>query len=220
MEKPTTISSRDTKNLIYEAHQRGLFLGTNYWTRYLPIFVQALELESSGVIGPVKHIRGDLGFQAVTYKPDPWFDRFLRMPGGGILRDLGGYLLLYFLKFGHINSSQSNVSDPIRPNAYSNLAVKSFGTREFVNGTQIDVSSSFLLVNQATRLEAQFSLSLERDSPMEVQVIGTHGTMYFKNSAICPQNIEVTVFDDANSPGADIMPRPCCQQQLLKSEGF
>lgn len=196
MEKPTAIDTEQTIQLIKYARIRELFFTTNYWTRQFPIYVLAKQLINLGHIGEVKSIRGDLGFQAV-YNDSDYYDRFFNPQlGGGAMNDLGGYLISYFLEFSR---------SPLIP------LVRSEGEKV----GDVDTAVSFLLGKSGV-----FSVSILRDSSFDVQLLGSHGIIDFKASAIAPSTIDLTVRVDANSRNASLIPFPCCAQPLAFIQKF
>jgi predicted dehydrogenase len=70
LEKPATIASAQFDTLAALAARKRLLLVTNYWTRFFPVVKWAREVVSSGALGEVVHMTGDMAFQAVS-RPSP-----------------------------------------------------------------------------------------------------------------------------------------------------
>lgn len=87
-EKPFTVTAAEAREIVALARQRGLFAMEAMWTRYLPVIRQAREWLRSGVIGEVKLLKAEFGFDA-GWNPE---GRLLdREKGGGTLLDAGIY---------------------------------------------------------------------------------------------------------------------------------
>jgi len=97
-EKPLTINTADTKEVISLAREKKLFLMEAMWTRFVPPIVKLRELLHDGTIGEVRMLQADFG-HCLTRDPN---HRLLnRDLGGGAILDLGGYVVaLSFMIFG------------------------------------------------------------------------------------------------------------------------
>ncbi|NLY47910.1 MAG: Gfo/Idh/MocA family oxidoreductase [Clostridiales bacterium] len=91
-EKPFTINSRETEELIRLAKENNVFLMEAMWTKFLPASLQVKKWIKEGRIGKVRHIKANFGFYNEF---DP--DSRLYNPelGGGALLDLGIYPITY-----------------------------------------------------------------------------------------------------------------------------
>ena len=87
VEKPMTVTAAATRDLAATARERGVFLMEAYWTRFLPLTRDLLDVVASGAVGRVLSVHADLGF------PAPESARRFHDPeiGGGSLLDLGPY---------------------------------------------------------------------------------------------------------------------------------
>eukprot|EP01041_Mallomonas_annulata_P009527 gene9527-19814_t len=85
VEKPTSMTADQTKEMFALAKHKGLLLTTNFWTRYFPAFRYARKHVDNRAIGKIISIRGDLGFQAPPDSSNKLFNPNL---GGGSLYDL------------------------------------------------------------------------------------------------------------------------------------
>ncbi|WP_432507694.1 Gfo/Idh/MocA family protein [Kineococcus arenarius] len=87
VEKPMTVTAAATRDLVATARERGVFCMEAYWTRFLPLTRELLDVVASGAIGEVLSVHADLGF------PAPESARRFHDPaiGGGSLLDLGPY---------------------------------------------------------------------------------------------------------------------------------
>ncbi len=87
-EKPFTINAAEAEAVIATARARKLFLMEAMWTRYLPLTIRLREMLAAGVIGDIRMIVADLGFQ---FDYNPQGRLFNPDLGGGALLDVGIY---------------------------------------------------------------------------------------------------------------------------------
>lgn len=87
-EKPLTITADQTRALMSEAREAGLFLAEALWTWTLPAIRTALSWARDGRIGAIRHVDARFGFHA---HPDPEARLFNPALAGGALLDLGIY---------------------------------------------------------------------------------------------------------------------------------
>lgn len=91
-EKPFTINSRDTEELISLAKKHGVFLMEAMWTKCLPASLKVKEWIKNGRIGKVRHIKATFGFYT---EYDPHSRLYNPSLGGGALLDVGIYPITY-----------------------------------------------------------------------------------------------------------------------------
>ncbi|MCB0188518.1 MAG: Gfo/Idh/MocA family oxidoreductase, partial [Caldilineaceae bacterium] len=91
-EKPMTMSYADTRLLIDTARQHQLLLMEGVWSRFQPNYRRLKELLKEGLIGEVKLVRADFGFDA-GWQPE----RRLLNPdlAGGGTYDVGVYPIMF-----------------------------------------------------------------------------------------------------------------------------
>jgi len=94
-EKALTLNSREARELVGLARERGLFLMEAMWTYCNPLIRHLAALVADGVIGEVRHVASNFGFHA-DFPPE----HRMRNPelGGGALLDLG----VYPVSFAHL----------------------------------------------------------------------------------------------------------------------
>ncbi|MDO6695319.1 Gfo/Idh/MocA family oxidoreductase [Aliiglaciecola sp. 3_MG-2023] len=89
-EKPITVSVNECVELQTIAKQKNVFLMEALWTYFLPSVLQAKQWAEQGLIGKIKHIKADFGYQVP-------YDAIGRMYNpelaGGCLFDMGIYPL-------------------------------------------------------------------------------------------------------------------------------
>jgi len=87
-EKPLTMNTWQTEQVINLAREKNVFLMEAMWTRFLPVFRQVEKWLAEGLIGDVQMLHAAFGFA------NPWTaeDRHVDLKtGGGALLDLGVY---------------------------------------------------------------------------------------------------------------------------------
>src|SRR5262245_20523103 len=88
VEKPFAVNEPQALRMIDAARRDGVFLMEAMWSRFLPSYVQLIELLGQGVIGVVQMVDGNLGYQTPADRSPAKFDR---ERAGGSLLDLGVY---------------------------------------------------------------------------------------------------------------------------------
>ena len=89
-EKPFAINSRQAREMVEMARNKGLFLMEAIWSRFLPAYRHLVDLVEDGRIGRPIFVEADFGFRR-AFDPE---DRLFRLDlGGGGLLDLGIYPL-------------------------------------------------------------------------------------------------------------------------------
>lgn len=91
-EKPLAINSRQAQKIVETARRKKVFLMEAIWTRFLPSFEKTMELIENQVIGEIKTVRADFGFNC---KYDPQHRLFNLDLGGGSLLDVGIYPVFF-----------------------------------------------------------------------------------------------------------------------------
>jgi dihydrodiol dehydrogenase / D-xylose 1-dehydrogenase (NADP) len=87
-EKPFTVNSKETEEMIACARENNVFLMEAMWTRFLPAIRQVRQWLSEQRIGEVRLVEADFGFRADINPEGRLFNLHL---GGGSLLDAGIY---------------------------------------------------------------------------------------------------------------------------------
>lgn len=87
-EKPMGMNAQQVEMMIKTAMENKLFLMEGIWTRFMPATEKLLELLNKKVIGEIKEVRADFGFQT-QFNPDSRL--YNKSLGGGSLLDIGIY---------------------------------------------------------------------------------------------------------------------------------
>jgi predicted dehydrogenase len=99
VEKAFTVNAGEAEDLVTLARSRGLFLMEAVWTRFLPLYHDAVDAIAAGELGHVRWVQADLGFAA---PPDPRSRMWAPEAGGGALLDLTVYAFTWaFAALGH-----------------------------------------------------------------------------------------------------------------------
>jgi predicted dehydrogenase len=112
-EKPITISSEESQQLINLANHNQLFLMEAMWTYFLPAIIKAKQWVLEGRIGNIKHIKADFGYpmpyqlETREYRADL---------AGGCLLDMGIYPLALANYFANDALSNLIVKADLAPN--------------------------------------------------------------------------------------------------------
>lgn len=91
-EKPFTINSKDTEELINMAKEHDVFLMEAMWTKLLPANLKVKQWIKEGRIGKVLYIKATFGFRSDYDPQGRLYNPYL---GGGALLDVGIYPLSY-----------------------------------------------------------------------------------------------------------------------------
>lgn len=91
-EKPFTLNSKDTEELISIARENKVFLMEAMWTKFLPATIKIKKWIDEGKIGNIKHIKASFGFYRDFDINSRLYNPAL---GGGALLDLGIYPITY-----------------------------------------------------------------------------------------------------------------------------
>ncbi len=86
VEKPLTVTLKDTQHLIRLAKQSNVFLMEGLWTRCFPAILRVQELIAEGAIGRVSTIQADFGWST---EGCGFGDRIWQQGSGGITLDIG-----------------------------------------------------------------------------------------------------------------------------------
>ena len=91
-EKPFTINSNDSEEIINLAKEYDVFLMEAMWTKFLPVSLKVKDWIREGRIGRVRHIKATFGFHMDF---DPNSRLYNPSLGGGALLDVGVYPISY-----------------------------------------------------------------------------------------------------------------------------
>lgn len=154
VEKPSTMSLRDTKELTDIAKAKRLAFHENYMFMFHNQLDAIEQIVSEGTIGDVRLYRVCFGFPRRNVNDF----RYNRQLGGGALIDAGGYTLKYAARLlgetAKIKYAQSN----------------------YIPEFEVDISGSAALVN-ADGITAQVAFGMDNNYKCELEVWGSKGCL-------------------------------------------
>lgn len=123
VEKPSTISKKDTSDLVEIADSRGLALHENYMFAFHQQLEDINKIVESGEIGDVRLYRISFGFPKRASNDF----RYNKALGGGALIDAGGYTIKYAgMLLGETSKlvyAQMNYTDEFKVDMYGSAAM-------------------------------------------------------------------------------------------------
>lgn len=135
LEKPSTISYEETKELVELAEEKNLVIQENYMFQYHSQLKKILELLENGIVGDIRSYRVSFGFP-LRKSTDFRYNKEL---GGGALLDAGGYVT----KLATILLGESTYVKAAALNDIDGYDVDMFGNVLFANDKGDTVQGSF-----------------------------------------------------------------------------
>lgn len=154
VEKPSTTSAEETKDLVQIASQRRLALHENYMFTFHDQLDAIENIVQSGEIGEVRLYRISFGFPRRASNDF----RYNKALGGGALIDAGGYTIRYATQL-------------LGPTA----AIR-YAQSNYVDGVGVDMYGSAALVN-ADGVTAQVAFGMDNNYKCELEVWGSTGCL-------------------------------------------
>ena len=150
-EKPFTVAAWEAEALVALAREQKLFLMEAMWTRFLPAMRQVRAWLADGVIGELRQIRADFGFNA-TFNPEGRM--YNKALAGGALLDAG----VYPISFANMVAGAP-------------MAVEALAD---IGSTDVD-EQSFFLFRYETGAIASLSASVRAPVEVRAEIIGSEG---------------------------------------------
>lgn len=154
VEKPSTTSAADTRDLVNTASSSGLALHENYMFAFHNQLDAIDDAVASGEIGEVRLYRISFGFP--MRKSNDF--RYNKALGGGALIDAGGYTLKY----------AARLLGPTATVRYAEM--------NGVDGFDVDMYGSAALVNDEG-VTAQISFGMDNNYKCELEIWGSKGCL-------------------------------------------
>ncbi|WP_378952803.1 Gfo/Idh/MocA family protein [Pelosinus sp. sgz500959] len=151
-EKPFTLNAKEAEEVIHCARSVKQFLMEGMWTRFLPAIVKVRELLKNQVIGDIRQVKADFGFQADWNPENRLFNPQL---GGGALLDVGIY-----------STSFASMVFGVQPSQISSLS--------YLGETGVDEQYMALFGYQGGKLAA-LSGAVRTETPHDALILGTDG---------------------------------------------
>ncbi len=169
LEKPSTTTAADTKELIAVADERDLAVHENYMFAFHAQLAKINEIVQSGRLGDVRLYRIAFGFPQRAVNDF----RYNKSLGGGALLDCGGYTL-------KLASMLLGESAEIK---YSKL--------NSTEGFDVDIYGSAALVNDEG-VTAQVSFGMDNSYKCDLEIWGSKGTLSTGRILTAPAGFEPT----------------------------
>ena len=154
-EKPLTVNAREAEKLIEHARSKKVFLMEAFWTRFLPSTRKLTELLDRNVIGDVKMIKADFGYNFPFDAESRVYNPVL---AGGALLDVGIYpinLAQYVYK-----------SDP-----------EEIVSSSILSSTGIDEQSAYLFKYKGSRMALLYS-AVNVETRNDAWIYGSKGIIH------------------------------------------
>ncbi len=146
LEKPSTISAEQTRELVGLAGSMGVVLQENYMFQYHAQLADIEKIIASGELGKLRLVRTSFGFPRRTGGDF----RYVKELGGGTMLDNGGYTIKLINRL--LGRSTRLVAS--RLDYDEETGVDIFGTAEFMNADGV-------LAQAAFGMDCQYQCSLE-----------------------------------------------------------
>lgn len=171
-EKPFAMDKQQAQAMVDYAREHGLFLMEALWTRFIPLFQEALQLIERGVIGEVQTVKADFGFKADWFSQDSriWNPKL----GGGALLDIGIYpLYLATLLFGKPTEMKASATF-----------------------SESGVDDNFAAVlSYSEKRQALLHASFTMNTATEAWIYGTHGSIHLHGRFHHPKRLTLLSYD-------------------------
>lgn len=168
-EKPLATVTDEAKEIVDEASKNKVFLQEGFMYRYHPQTLKAKEIVESGVLGELKYLHGVFSFffaEAYGEKGATNY-RMNSAMGGGVLWDMGSYLINYFRYL--IDQEPVNV----------------YGYAEKYQGSKVDGLFSGIL-EFPNKVIAQFECSYFQPQFGSMEIFGKNGHLRIENPFCLP----------------------------------
>lgn len=154
VEKPSTTSSSDTRELARLAARNGVALHENYMFAFHSQLDAIEEIIGNGEIGDIRLYRISFGFPRRSANDF----RYNRALGGGSLIDAGGYTIRYATRL------------------LGSTAEMKYAQSNYIDGFEVDMYGSAALVN-AEGVTAQVAFGMDNNYKCELEAWGSKGCL-------------------------------------------
>ena len=169
LEKPSTTSAEDTRELLEIAREKGLAVHENYMFQFHKQIEEIQDIVVSGRIGDVRLYRIAFGFPQ-RQKNDFRYNKEL---GGGSLLDCGGYTI------------------KLASMLLGNTAQLKYSKLNYTDEFDVDIYGSAAMVNNEG-VTAQLSFGMDNSYKCELEVWGSKGYIRTGRILTAPDGFEPT----------------------------
>ncbi len=170
VEKPSTVSAKDSRKLADLAAQKGLALHENYMFIFHQQLADIEQLISDGKIGDIRLYRISFGFP-MRAAGDFRYNKAL---GGGALIDAGGYTIKYAVRL------------------LGETAKIKYAQMNYIDGFEVDMYGSGALVND-NGVTAQIAFGMDNNYKCELEAWGSKGCLSTSRVLTAPAGFVPTV---------------------------
>ncbi len=163
VEKPSTTSAEETKELVEIASEKNLAFHENYMFVFHRQINAVEKIIQGGEIGDVRLYRISFGFPRRAASDF----RYNKALGGGALIDAGGYTIRYAVQL--LGSS----------------ATIRYAQSNYINGFEVDMYGSAALVNK-DGITAQIAFGMDNNYKCELEVWGSKGCLTTRRVLTAP----------------------------------
>ncbi len=184
LEKPSTTSLLNTNDLINIGRKRDLAIHENYMFMLHDQIKAIDKIIENGEIGDIRLYRISFGFP----RRDVNDFRYNKNLGGGALMDCGGYTLKYA---SMLLGESARIVD---------------ARLNYINDFDVDIYGSGTLINDK-EITAQISFGMDNSYKCDLEVWGSHGTLFTGRVFTAPDGFVSTVTIN-NGKGTEIRDLP------------
>ena len=163
-EKPFTVNSIESKEVIEEARENNVFLAEAIWTRYMPIKEDVIKDLDSGVIGTPYLYLANIGYKIFD------IERMQDPIGGGVLLDCGVYPINFVRMYARKTMNDFEAFATLTKSGVDDFDVVKF---------ELDSSTHALITN-----------TMRSNIDLTAYIYGTNGYIKFDN-VNNPKRVEV-----------------------------
>ena len=168
-EKPMSMNTKQSEEMIALAKSKNLFLMEALWTRFIPTTKKVIELINDNEVGRIKNIKSDFGFNANLKLRNRLLDNKL---GGGSLLDIGIYpVFMSLLLLGLPKKITANAT---------------------INKNNIDTNFNAVF-DYGNNIESILESSFEKQTPTEVLINGEKGSVKLHSPFLFSEKVTLSI---------------------------
>lgn len=185
VEKPSTISYGQSKELVDIARKNNLALHENYMFQYHSQVNKIKEIINSGILGSIRLFRADFGFPK---RPSNDF-RYNKSLGGGALLDAGGYA---------VKLATILLGDTIKVDS---------AMLNYVPECEVDMYGSASLSNSSGQV-IQIGFGMDNSYRCNLDIWGSSGHLYTNRIFTSPENYNPIINIECSDGNKEIVLEP------------
>lgn len=182
-EKPLSMNSRHTSEMIATANANNVFLMEGMWTACMPVIQKVRELVNNDAIGKLQFLAADFGFAAPQDREGRLLNKAL---GGGAVLDIGVY---------PISLATLLLGEPVSIKSVSRLT-----------DTSVDEYMNVVLQYEQGETASLFS-TIAFNTPIEATLVGTKGHIKIHNPWF--KGTDLTIYPESGKQESFSIPHLC-----------